>query len=127
MEILSNLTLEIFNQPFLLEILPIIYGLKFIKNNVQFVASVEKRIPDVNAVRIVREKTEELETLFLNVYAKCSNKKEFNFEQFKSLFDKVKKMTYREFEKTVNSLTDSSRRSFLRKSLRLLLFVQLLF
>ena len=93
------------NQPFLLEILPIIYGLKFIKNNVQFVASVEKRIPDVNAVRIVREKTEELETLFLNVYAKCSNKKEFNFEQFKSLFDKVKKMTYRDFESTVNSLT----------------------
>ena len=93
------------NQPFLLEILPIIYGLKFIKNNVQFVASVEKRIPDVNAVRIVREKIEELETLFLNLYAKCSNKKEFTFEQFKSLFDKVKKMTYREFEATVNSLT----------------------
>ena len=93
------------NQPFLLEILPIIYGLKFIKNNVQFVASVEKRIPDVNAVRIVREKIEELETLFLNVYAKCSNKKEFTFEQFKSLFDKVKKMTYKEFEATVNRLT----------------------
>ena len=33
------------------------------------------------------------------------NKKEFNFEHFKSLFDKVKKMTYKEFESTVNSLT----------------------
>ena len=33
----------------------------------------------------------------------------------------------RKRRKTVNSLTDSSRRRFLRKSLRLLLFVQLLF
>ena len=48
-------------------------------------------------MRIVKEKSQELQSAFMKVFVNYSNKKEFNFNQYDSLFEKIRHMNYNEF------------------------------
>ena len=53
-------------------------------------------------MRIVEEKSQEIQSAFMKVFVNYSNKKEFNFNQYDSLFDKIRHMNYNEFIQLTN-------------------------
>lgn len=104
---LSEKSLSTFqkNVPLLFQILTTIYELEFIKIITPLLLASLGRVSNESIIRIVVEKQEELKEAFMRIYVNYSNKKEFNFSQFNSLFHKIRKMNYKEFtELTENSL-----------------------
>lgn len=83
--------------PLLAEILNTIYAIRFINNNVAFVSWAVGKLPDENVQKVMIKKRNELETLFMERYSKVSNLKAFDFNRYQPLFEKLKKMTYADF------------------------------
>ena len=80
----------------IVEVLTTIYELRFIKNNLSSI--INSGVPEPNTMRILNEKLEELESVFLNLFSKVSNKKTFDFNKNKNFFDAIKSMKYEEFK-----------------------------
>ena len=80
----------------IVEVLTTIYELRFIKNNLSSI--INSGVPEPNTMRILNEKLEELESVFLNLFSKVSNKKTFDFNKNKNFFDGIKSMKYAEFK-----------------------------
>ena len=80
----------------IVEVLTTIYELRFIKNNLSSIINLG--VPEPNTMRILNEKLEELESVFLNLFSKVSNKKTFDFNKNKNFFDAIKSMKYEEFK-----------------------------
>ena len=80
----------------IVEVLTTIYELRFIKNNLSSI--INSGVPEPNTMRILNEKLEELESVFLNLFSKVSNKKTFDFNKNKNFFDAIKLMKYEEFK-----------------------------
>ena len=80
----------------IVEVLTTIYELRFIKNNLSSI--INSGVPEPNTMRILNEKLEELESVFLNLFSKVSNKKTFDFNKNKNFFDSIKSMKYEEFK-----------------------------
>ena len=80
----------------IVEVLTTIYELRFIKNNLSSI--INSGAPEPNTMRILNEKLEELESVFLNLFSKVSNKKTFDFNKNKNFFDAIKSMKYDEFK-----------------------------
>ena len=80
----------------IVEVLTTIYELRFIKNNLSII--INSGVPEPNTMRILNEKLEELESVFLNLFSKVSNKKTFDFNKNKNFFDAIKSMKYDEFK-----------------------------
>ena len=80
----------------IVEVLTTIYELRFIKNNLSSI--INSGVPEPNTMRILNEKLEELESVFLNLFSKVSNKKTFDFNKNKNFFDAIKSMKYDEFK-----------------------------
>ena len=80
----------------IVEVLTTIYELRFIKNNLSSI--INSGVPEPNTMRILNEKLEELESVFLNLFSKVSNKKTFDFNKNKNFFDAIKSMKYAEFK-----------------------------
>ena len=85
------------NAPILVDLITCFFQLQFIIKVTPLLLASLGRISDKNMMRIVKEKSQELQSAFMRVFVNYSNKKEFNFNQYDSLFDKIRHMNYNEF------------------------------
>ena len=85
------------NAPILIDLATSFFQLQFIIKVTPLLLASIGRVSDRNMMRIVKEKSEELKDAFMLVFVNYSNKKEFNFNQYDSLFEKIRHMNYNEF------------------------------
>lgn len=85
------------SNPMLAETLSLIYQIKHIKVVVPILCSVIGRLPQKNVMRILNEKIAELQNLFMKQYSEVSNAKEFDFDRFHNVFNRIAGMTNQEF------------------------------
>ena len=87
------------NAPILVDLVTCFFQLQFIIKVTPLLLASIGRISDKNMMRIVEEKSQEIQSAFMKVFVNYSNKKEFNFNQYDSLFEKIRHMGYKEFVK----------------------------
>ena len=92
------------SNPLLSELLSVIYSMKHIQIVVPILCSVIGRIPELNTMRIIKEKITELQNLFMKQYAEVSNAKTFDFDRFQKTFQRIAGMTTKEFTQYANEL-----------------------
>ena len=85
------------NAPILVDLVTCFFQLQFIIKVTPLLLASLGRISDKNMMRIVEEKSQELQSAFMKVFVNYSNKKEFNFNQYDFLFEKIRHMNYNEF------------------------------
>ena len=85
------------NAPILIDLVTCFFQLKYILKVTPLLLASIGRVSDRNMMRIVKEKSEELQKAFMRVFVNYSNKKEFNFNQYDSLFEKIRHMNYNDF------------------------------
>ena len=87
------------NAPILVDLVTCFFQLQFIIKVTPLLLASLGRISDKNMMRIVEEKSQEIQSAFMKVFVNYSNQKEFNFNQYDSLFEKIRHMGYKEFVK----------------------------
>ena len=92
------------SNPLLAEILSVIYGIQHIRIVVPILCSVIGRLPERNVQRIMNEKIEELQKLFMKEYQSVSNAKNFDFNRFNNTFQRIAAMTNKEFTQYAKEL-----------------------
>ena len=80
------------NAPILVDLVTCFFQLQFIIKVTPLLLASIGRISDKNMMRIVEEKSQEIQSAFMKVFVNYSNKKEFNFNQYDSLFEKIRNM-----------------------------------
>ena len=87
------------NAPILVDLVTCFFQLQFIIKVTPLLLASLGRVSDKNMMRIVEEKSQEIQSAFMKVFVNYSNKTEFNFNQYDSLFEKIRHMGYKEFVK----------------------------
>ena len=90
------------NAPILIDLATSFFQLQFIIKVTPLLLASIGRVSDRNMMRIVKEKSEELKDAFMLVFVNYSNKKEFNFNQYDSLFEKIRHMNYNDFVQLID-------------------------
>lgn len=87
------------SNPDLEKYLKIIYAIKFIENNMLSVSLSQGYFTNKKIMNFIKDKREEIEKVFLKEYKVISNSRTFNFDQFKSLFNRIKTMNWDSYKK----------------------------
>lgn len=90
------------NAPILIDLATSFFQMQFIIKVTPLLLASIGRVSDRNMMRIVKEKSEELKDAFMLVFVNYSNKKEFNFNQYDSLFEKIRHMNYNDFVQLID-------------------------
>lgn len=87
--------------PVLSELLYIIVCYEFILNNVPFTAIFNHQLPNYKAMEVIEQEKLSIQIVFNSRFSKVSNQK-FVHGKYKSLFDKIKNATHKEFIQFTN-------------------------